>query len=31
MGQKEKLLSKARRNLKGLRFEEFENLLGLCD
>jgi predicted RNA binding protein YcfA (HicA-like mRNA interferase family) len=31
MGKKEKLISKARRNLKGLRFEEFENLLRLCE
>ncbi|MGL5874523.1 MAG: type II toxin-antitoxin system HicA family toxin [Xenococcaceae cyanobacterium] len=31
MGQKEKLLSKARRNQKSLRFEEFENLLRLCN
>ena len=30
VGKKEKLLEKANRNPKGLRFSEFENLLSMC-
>jgi predicted RNA binding protein YcfA (HicA-like mRNA interferase family) len=30
VGKKEKLLEKAKRNPKGLRFSEFETLLRLC-
>ncbi|NJN23783.1 MAG: type II toxin-antitoxin system HicA family toxin [Acaryochloridaceae cyanobacterium RL_2_7] len=30
MGKKEKLLSKAQQNPKGLSFQEFETLLSLC-
>ncbi len=31
MSRKQKLLDKAKNNPKGLRFDEFETLLGLCD
>ncbi len=31
MSKKEKLLDKAKNNPKGLRFDEFETLLRLCD
>lgn len=31
MSRKQKLLDKAKNNPKGLRFDEFETLLGLCN
>lgn len=31
MDKKDKLLKKAKNNPQGLRFSEFETLLGLCD